>query len=296
MHILSVWARPREPRPSATRSRISSSLTNRRGSAAIWRCGRLALAGALLLFLAARAPAQEAPSESAVANELCPVLTEEPVDPAIYADFRGERVFFCCPRCRREFLADPAAYLAHLPSAMQERLAAPAAEERAPAEEHDHSHPAGEPAHGAIASIAWIGKLHPLAVHFPIALLLLAALAELLAVRSGSERLAFAARFSLWGGAIGAVVAAALGWADALGVADWYSGFSARLLTIHRWTGTATALVAALTVLAAERALRAGSPRARRLYRAGLLLGALLVAVSGHLGASLIFGWDYLTR
>ena len=129
-----------------------------------------------------------------------------------------------------------------------------------------------------------------------IALLLLAALAELLAARSSGQRFDFAARFSLWAGTIGALVAAPLGWADALGMADEYTGSSATVLLFHRWAGTSTAVIALIALVLCERFHKSGLRSHRRIYRFALFMVAALVTVTGHLGASLIFGWDYLSK
>lgn len=133
-------------------------------------------------------------------------------------------------------------------------------------------------------------------VHFPIALLLLAALCEFLPLRGRREQLAFTARFSLWVGALSALAAASLGWIDALGVGDSYVGFSAGVLSAHRWVGTATAAAAGFALLAGERFQRTARRSWRRGYRLSLLVVVLLVGATAHLGGSLIYGWDYLTR
>ena len=67
--------------------------------------------------------------------------------------------------------------------------------------------------------------------------------------------------------------AAALGWADAVGVGDDYSGFEAQILTYHRWSGTASAALALLVLVAC---------------------GDALVSATGYLGGSLIYGWNHL--
>ncbi len=141
--------------------------------------------------------------------------------------------------------------------------------------------------------IEWIGLLHPMVVHFPIALLLAAALAEGLVIAGWAPGLAPGVRFCLWTGALGAVVAASLGWADAILLAGQSMGFMHSLLTWHRWLGTSTALGAVLTLVAYEVSGRRNG-RGRFWYRLGLVLCVLLIAVTGHLGASLVYGWHYL--
>lgn len=294
------------------------------------RLGRLVLCGALLL-LPAYVPAQAGPlgmhadeagiqeshDDASVTNQWCPVLTDERVDPEIHTEYRGQSVFFCCRKCLKQFQADPAAYISNLsvdapasgtspltheaPSQHAgeeaEHAHGPDAEEaRSTEQEHDHAAHSDSSAHGIRAAVQWIGRLHPMWVHFPIALLLASALAELLTMRFGDPRFAFAARFTLWTGAIGALVAAALGWADALAVADDYTGRSVTLLFYHRWAGTTTAAVALIALALCERFHRTVNPKHRRIYRVAVFTAAVLVTVTGHLGASLVFGWNYLSR
>ena len=165
--------------------------------------------------------------------------------------------------------------------------------EHAAEEEHDHSSHGAESS-GLMAVVGWLGRTHPMIVHFPIALLLAAALAELLSTLTGKPRFLFVARFCLWTGAPGAVVTALLGWANALGAEDGYSGFTATLLDYHRWVGTSTAVVSLLALFSCERFASSGARSWRGRYRLSLLAASLLVGVAGHLGASLVYGWTYL--
>jgi len=258
---------------------------------------------------------QDAPSRI---NEWCPVLVDERVDPEISAEYEGRRVYFCCRKCVKQFRAEPEAYTANLPTGFTSPIRPKALssssvqdhdggedsghehepqDAQASGQEHDHAAHGDASAHGIRAWLLWIGRLHPMWVHFPIALLLAAGLAELLSARTRDPRFEFAARFSLWAGTIGALVAAPLGWADALGVVEEYTGTPATLLFYHRWAGTATAVVALLALALCERFHRGGRlPGARLHYRVAMLAAILLVTATGHLGASLIFGWDYLSN
>ncbi len=163
----------------------------------------------------------------------------------------------------------------------------------------------------ALASVSadsvlrFAGKFHPLIVHFPIALLLVAAGMEFLRRRSARVGASPGAGVCLRVGAAAAVVAAFLGWFDAFTAG--HTGTDAGILWWHRWVGVVTAGVAVAAVAASlgVRGKDAGM-RARRdagngrgaiaLYRLGLVLSALLVGLSGHLGASLIYGPDYVAR
>ena len=57
----------------------------------------------------------------------------------------------------------------------------------------------------------WLGKIHPPAVHFPIALLTAAAVAELLRMSTGKPAFDAISRYCIWFGTLTAVIAGALG-------------------------------------------------------------------------------------
>lgn len=134
-----------------------------------------------------------------------------------------------------------------------------------------------------------IGKLHPLLVHFPIALVLSAAAAEIAAVWTGraSWRAIAVANLRV-GAALGAITVIA-GWV--LATAPFVEPTSS--LAAHRWTGVAAV---AATIGAAFASLRshAQSRRSLVVYRSALFAAAVLVAIAGHLGAALVWGPDFL--
>jgi uncharacterized membrane protein len=135
--------------------------------------------------------------------------------------------------------------------------------------------------------LAWLGKFHPPLTHFPIALFVAAALAELLFIRTGSSQFEHAARFCVWLGAGGALAAASLGWL--------FGGFhivdKEWVMTAHRWAGTGTALLAIGVLFLSERAVSGRAPRSQ--YRLALFAAATLVTVTGFLGGTLIYGLDH---
>ncbi len=128
--------------------------------------------------------------------------------------------------------------------------------------------------------IGWLGRFHPATVHFPIAMLTAAAVAELLRRITGQAAFDAVTRFCLWFGALTAVAASVLGW--------FLGGFhlidASWLLTAHRWLGTST-LVAAVLVLGL-------SEWRRRLDRhpPGIWFGMALLIVSGLVLATGFFG------
>lgn len=201
-------------------------------------------------------------------NAFCPVTTDEAADARYSAEYGGLRVYFCCGKCRKKFDADPAAYASHLFSS-----ALPAA-----------------PAPTVAPWLHLAGKLHPLAVHFPIALLLAAAVAEAMhAARKGPD-VSAAARFCLGLAACGAPLAAAFGWSNSL--SSPVAASAAGLLAWHRALGWTTAAAAAGLYLLVR---RARSPGVRRGYRLLLGTAAAAVAVTGHLGGLLANGADYFS-
>lgn len=49
------------------------------------------------------------------AQETCPVMEGNRIDPDIYVDYQGRRVYFCCQVCKGAFEKEPEKYLPKLP-------------------------------------------------------------------------------------------------------------------------------------------------------------------------------------
>ncbi|MFY9343566.1 MAG: c-type cytochrome domain-containing protein [Planctomycetota bacterium] len=49
-------------------------------------------------------------------NEMCPVATDKKVDPAHTIEHDGQRIGFCCAKCKAAFQKEPAKYAANLPA------------------------------------------------------------------------------------------------------------------------------------------------------------------------------------
>jgi uncharacterized membrane protein/mono/diheme cytochrome c family protein len=129
----------------------------------------------------------------------------------------------------------------------------------------------------------FLGRLHPLIVHFPVGLLVVALFLEILDWRSTNKSLRAGINALLWIGAGSAVLAVALGLL--LASQEEYGGDT---LTYHQWAGISTMVLALLTLLV----LRTGRIG---LYRSILTLTVVGVAVAGHFGSMLTHGEDYLT-
>jgi YHS domain-containing protein len=78
-------------------------------------------------------PAPKAPAAATeIAQKLCPVMGD-PINPEIYVDYQGRRIYFCCSMCPETFKKDPEKYLKKLDEQMKE-----AAPQAAPAEHEFH--------------------------------------------------------------------------------------------------------------------------------------------------------------
>ncbi|QHT67477.1 DUF1549 domain-containing protein [Rhodocytophaga rosea] len=136
----------------------------------------------------------------------------------------------------------------------------------------------------------FLGRLHPLAVHFPVSLLLFAAVLELFTIRQYQSKLRPGINLLVYIGAVSALIAAGLGLL--LFSQEEYGG---DVLAVHQWTGIATAFLSIITLsflLMIERQHQVSFVKA---YRGILFFTAFGVSVAGHYGASLTHGSDYLT-
>lgn len=132
------------------------------------------------------------------------------------------------------------------------------------------------------AIFQFVGRLHPLVLHFPIGLLVMALLFEVLSKR-GQKDLAKGAELLLWLGAYTAVISAITGYL--LSINGGYAGDS---FVFHKWFGLATSLIVVLLIDLKERLSNAVLP----LYS----VLVILLIITGHYGASLTHGEDFLTE
>ncbi len=134
--------------------------------------------------------------------------------------------------------------------------------------------------------LEWIGRFHPLSVHFPIAFVFGAALLEALFVLRGGAGLLLRPAVLVLArlGALCAPPVALLGWWNASGSAE------SDELELHRWLGVASAALAIVVWIAAERTADGN----RRWLRAALAVAAAVLGAAGHYGGILVFGDDYL--
>jgi mono/diheme cytochrome c family protein len=130
------------------------------------------------------------------------------------------------------------------------------------------------------------GRFHLIFLHFPIALLVAAAVGELWSASRGPTEPGPAVRFCVVGGAAAAVIAALFGWAYA---AAGHGAGAPDDLALHRWLGTAAAGWAVATARVIERDVRRGKHN-RSVQQLMVLVGAILVLAAGHFGGTMVHG------
>lgn len=139
----------------------------------------------------------------------------------------------------------------------------------------------------------FLGRLHPLVVHFPIGLILAGACFELVQWLRRRPLPSDVGRFCLGVGLVSGAVAVWLGTLNA--GHQSITGESAAILDWHRYSAW-TLLAVAAGALFTGRVMRArGVNRLGGAY-AGLVFGsALLVGATGHFGGQLVYGSTYVT-
>ena len=140
----------------------------------------------------------------------------------------------------------------------------------------------------------FVGRLHPVVVHFPIALVMLAAAVELVRAVRRQRGLSAATPLLVNVAAASGVIAAITGWLIA---ANERGGDDSSELFGHRWLGTVA------SVLLVGLAWRVSVAAARRPDPATAGLGAVrfqtvalagLVGFASHLGGEMVYGKGYL--
>jgi len=277
------------------------------------------------------APAQEQEQASdGIINTMCPVTTDEEVDPMFTVEYEGQTIGLCCRKCRTRFEEDPEAYLAELPMLTTVSMTTSVDESsHDDSEEHGHNdeggsqdedeahehaesamgdhddgsagdHDDSEPhdhatGHGQGESvlgklIAYLGKFHPPTTHLPIGMLIGGAIAEGLFILTKRDLFRNAGTFCVVLAGFGALAAVTLGWFN--------GGFTLVddewVQTVHRWLGTSTTVVTLLALGLLIRTSKAGAAASTRLhYRAALFAAAGLVGATGFFGGALIYGINH---
>ncbi|EZP66457.1 hypothetical protein BV96_04547 [Sphingomonas paucimobilis] len=133
--------------------------------------------------------------------------------------------------------------------------------------------------------VSWLGRVHTMVIHFPIGLFIGAFGVELFGLWRRNRDYQHVAHIMLVVGALGAIVAAFLGWF----AGGFYLTDRNPILMTHRWLGTSIAVFGvALAWMAARH--RKGPERSRSLYWAVLGLMTLAISIQGFLGGTFMHG------
>jgi uncharacterized membrane protein len=136
----------------------------------------------------------------------------------------------------------------------------------------------------------FFGRLHPLVVHFPIALLVFAALLELLTIGKFQSKLRQGINALVMGGSISALISALFGW-----LLIKNEGISGELVNQHQLLGIITSVFGIFLLWVLYQVVLKQQLQKIKLYRLILFTVGALVIITGHLGASLTHGEDLLT-
>lgn len=136
----------------------------------------------------------------------------------------------------------------------------------------------------------FLGRLHPLIVHFPLGLILFAAFAELTTINHFNGVLRPGIGLLIKAGVVTSGMAVAFG---LLLAQD--GDYGDELVTLHQWTGIAAFAMGIITWLAHRHASAHTEIKKIRIYRIVILTNAVLIGIAGHYGASLTHGKDYLS-
>ena len=128
-----------------------------------------------------------------------------------------------------------------------------------------------------------IGRLHPLLVHLPIGILLLAGLFQLLALKPKYAGLHAATSIALFWGMIVAILSCISGC-----LLSQSGDYDESLVDKHQWFGISTAFVSIIAYLF--------NRWENEFAKWAILLMVIGIIITGHLGGSITHGTDYLTK
>ena len=52
---------------------------------------------------------------TSVEQTTCPIMDGNKINKNVFVEYKGKKVYFCCPDCKGKFLAEPEKYMAKLP-------------------------------------------------------------------------------------------------------------------------------------------------------------------------------------
>src|ERR1043165_7871624 len=128
-----------------------------------------------------------------------------------------------------------------------------------------------------------IGHLHPVLVHLPIGILLLAGLFQLLSLKPKYAALHTATSIALFWGMIAAILSCISGY-----LLSQSGDYDEKLVDTHQWFAISTAFISIIAYLF--------NRWENEFAKWTILLMVIGIIITGHLGGSLTHGTDYLTK
>ncbi len=150
---------------------------------------------------------------------------------------------------------------------------------------------ASSPEKGTFWLWNFFGHLHPLMVHFPVGLILFAAILEVFTINNFHSKLRPGINLLVITGVVSAIIAAVLGLLLARS-----GDYGKDILTIHQYTGIATASLGTIAIFILYKLQKNNQNSLVKSYRGVLFFTAIGVAVAGHFGGTLTHGGDYLAE
>ena len=147
---------------------------------------------------------------------------------------------------------------------------------------HEDEHTAGN------HLIAFLGHFHPVVVHFPVALTLTAALAEILFLALRRDIFRDTARVLVILAGLAALVAVPFGWMAES--SQEFTGAYVGVVERHEALGISTLVMVAAAAVLSELGRRWSNPRLILGFRIALFMAAALVTATGFFGGELVHG------
>ncbi|QNN40955.1 c-type cytochrome domain-containing protein [Pedobacter roseus] len=132
--------------------------------------------------------------------------------------------------------------------------------------------------------LEFFGRFHPVFVHLPIGILLLACICILLSLKQKFANLKHAIPLMLLLGALSAIVSCVTGYLLANG-----GDYDGNLVSNHQWMGISVAVLSIILWAIYKKV------KSKGILAAIATILVVLISITGHLGGSLTHGSDYLT-
>lgn len=132
--------------------------------------------------------------------------------------------------------------------------------------------------------LEFFGRFHPVFVHLPIGILLLACICILLSLKQKFANLKHAIPLMLLFGALSAIVSCVTGYLLANG-----GDYDGNLVSNHQWMGISVAVLSIILWAIYKKV------KSKGILAAIATILVVLISITGHLGGSLTHGSDYLT-